>query len=673
MKNIARILYALFLFTSPAFSQLIIKEGAEGIYLFLDNKALVNTGEIKEINISRAVGREKEFKSIAKVLPISTLQELKNRIGDTELSEIRAINQLKDENQVLDFIKKNPDMTNYGLLNFDIGFLCGMGAVFEDKEAKAFPRNNPIKYKAEFVSSKNVIKEGTVTLGTTPKIEKPTLKTIFESDSSITITWSINAAKAEEALFGEVWMSEKANAPFIKTGTALAHYSEDNKEISFQWRQKTTPQLGYRFFVLPQTLTRLAGPSSDTTKAISSRYDNLSFVNNSKALDTLGGIYITWDELKNHHLLGGIVVERSRDTTGNYVVLDTIPALSKNYFDGKILPNTHYNYRFKTLDVEGTLSGGAAYVTGVFTPKMLALEAPTEVKIKSTKDGFPRISWSPVPSAEVSGYQVFRSSELSPGFTLVSNLIQDSVFVDTTVHNSRITYKYAVKTLNYENRTSLMSMEVLGSNQNKILPKTPYDVETYAEPGKATLRWKDMSSFDEYTLGYQIYKKTVNLNDKNSEEELSVSQLKARGFVKITPEIFVETIFTDTEVKPGTVYQYAVTAIDLFGVEGKSLGAYRVVVPTFNYKSPEIYVRNTSKGIQITWTDAAISEISNYIVFRRGPNQASPIKIGSVKRGQENFTDSNVKSGELYFYSIKMETSSGLITQAGLEKSVRKQ
>lgn len=674
MKNI-KILFTGFFFivNSLAFSQITVKEGSDAMYIFLGENTLTATGEIREINISRAVGKEKEFKTIGKITPVASAQELKRIAGEDILNQIQVINDLNSEAEAFDFIRKNPELSKYGILQLSLDFLKAMGILYADEEAKKLPKNTLVKYKAEFVSSRKEIKEAEIICGLSPKINKPSYQSLSENDSLVTVSWSVRAKGSEDAFLGEVWVSEKANAPFKKAGVTLAASSEDSEDIVFTWNQKTTPQLAYRFYLVPQTFLKLAGPKSDTVSAISSNYNNLSFVNNSIARDTLGGVYVSWDVLKNNNLLSGIIVERSRDTTGTYIVLDTIPAYAVSYLDTRILPNTYYKYRFKTLDIRGTESGGAAYVSGIYTPKRIALEAPEKVRMSYDKQGFPRISWTPVASAEISGYQVFRSSDIDRELSLVSNLIQDSVYVDTTVHNSRITYKYAVKTLNYENRSSEFSGEVFGNSQKKVLPKTPFDVETYAEPGKISLRWKDMTSFDEYIQGYVIYRKQSNEKEKNIEEELSIQDLKSRGFSKVNSAPTAEVLFTDTGIKSGHYYYYAVTAVDAFDVEGNALGAVHTSIPSFALKSPEIFARNTSKGIEITWTDASVNEIDSYTLYKRLATQTNPVQIGVVKKGTEKFTDTVVKTGELYFYTLRITSSDGVSSPLGTEKSVRKQ
>lgn len=663
----------LILIHPVVYSQITVKEGGDAMYIFLGENALVANGEIQEIKIFRALDKEKEFRAIGSITPAASLADFKLKAGAKVVREIQESNNLKSEAEVFEYLKKNPEINKYGLLPLSPDFLQAMGVLFIDKEAKKTPKNTVIKYKAEFISHRKEIKETSIICGIAPKIEKPVYKSLIENDSVVSVSWSLKKSGSPEAFWGEVWVSEKANAPFTKAGVTLANESEDGQHLTLSWQHPTTPQLAYSFYLIPQTFVNLSGTASDTISAISSSFNNLSFVNNSSAKDTLGGIYLKWDLLTSTDLLNGIILERTRDTTGNYTVLDTLPATATHYIDYRILPNTHYQYRFKTIDIRNKVSGAAATVTGVYTPKGIILEAPENVKINYDKGGYPRITWTPVAAPEIGGYQVFRASDIDRDFSLISNLIQDSVFVDTSLKTSRINYKYAVKTINYENRTSEFSNTVFGNYQKKDLPKTPYDVESYAEPGKVTLRWKDMTSFDEDVLGYFVYRKPAKETDKSRENELGPSELKALGFEKLYNQPLAETLIADNTVTAGQQYLYAVTSVDIYGTEGNSLGTYHITVPTLSLRAPEIFVRNTSKGIEVTWSDALIDGVSTYLIFRRLANQTTSKQIGSVPRGTEKFADPDVQPSQVYFYSIKIGGTGKGTSPLGLEKSVRKQ
>ena len=132
-----------------------------------------------------------------------------------------------------------------------------------------------------------------------------------------------------------------------------------------------------------------------------------------------------------------------------------------------------------------------------------------------------------------------------------------------------------------------------------------------------------------------------------------------------------EVIYADPSVSSLKQYQYAVTATDIFGVEGPALGVIQVSIPAVSLRVPEIYVRATSKGVEITWTDIVGVKTDSYAIYVRLPHEKAPRKIGEAPAGKEHFIDTRVTPGQLYFYSMKVKAA-GRESNSGNEKSVRK-
>ncbi|MCF2443316.1 hypothetical protein L0657_05050 [Dyadobacter sp. CY345] len=658
----------------PGFGQLGIKEGKDAVYVYLSNQRLsaqTPMQSITAVNILRAVGNE-SFKPVGRVQPALTPEDFKRVAGEGILKDIQTLKKLKSEQEAWEYLKKNPMLADYGMIILNPDFSVAMGAVYKDEEVKKLGVKN-VRYKAEFIgldAKSNSTVEGSLTLGTPPVIAKPELQTVVENDSSMIVTWKLSQAASPDAMLGQIWVREKANAPFKKTGYAFANRDEKNQNITFTWQQQVKPGLSYGLYMEPQTLLNLPGPLSDTVSLISRNFRNLAQIPIASAKDTSNGIFISWKTVGDISFLGGIVIERSKRPSEGFALLDTIPASATSYTDARVLSNTLYHYRFKILSIRGSLSEPSAYVSHRMFVKKRAIEAPEGVKIVYNKTGNAIISWKPVPSPEVSGYQVFRTLQGNEQFEQVSNLLQDSVFLDTSVFNSRLVYKYAIKTLNYENRTSELSKVVFGSPATAILPKTPYDIEGYAEPGKITLRWKDMVAYDAYIRGYTVYRKTLGAGSKPRETELSAQALLADGFRKINQELLQEVVLADKTATPGISYAYAVTATDQLGVEGNALGAKKMETPRFTLRAPEIYVRPTSKGIEITWSDVLVPGVDKYLLFTRTTTQKEPTLLAEIVPGKEVFVNAAAKAGQQYFYTMQVSRK-GIKSPLGMEKSAR--
>ncbi|MCE7042538.1 fibronectin type III domain-containing protein [Dyadobacter sp. CY312] len=661
--------------TLPGFGQIGVKEGKDAVYVYLADRRLsaqTPMQSITGVNLFRAIGKE-DFKPMGSVQAALTPEDFKSKAGKDILKDIQVQKNLKTEQEAWEFVKKHHLLTDYGLIVLNPDFSVAMGAVYKDAEVKKSGAKD-VRYKAEFITvdgKGNKTVEASLILGTPPVIAKPELQAVVENDSSMIITWKLNQATSPDVMLGQIWLRERANAPFKKAGYAFANRDEKNENITFTWQQKVKPGLSYGLYMEPQTLLNLPGPLSDTVSLISRNFRSLAQIPIATVKDTSNGIFISWKTVGDISFLGGIVIERSKLPSEGFALLDTIPASATSYTDTRVLPNTLYHYRFKMLSIRGSLSEPSAYVSHRMFVKKRPIEAPERVKIVYNQTGNAVISWKPVPSPEVSGYQVFRTLQGKDQFEQVSNLLQDSVFIDTTVHNSRLVYKYAIKTINYENRTSELSNIVFGSPAVAILPKTPYDVEGYAETGKITLRWKDMVAYDEYIRGYTVYRKALGAAIKPKDTELSAEALRADGFRKINQELTREVVFVDKTATPGLSYAYAVTSSDQFGVEGNALGAKKMDTPKLTLRAPEIYVRQTSKGIEITWNDVLVTGVDKYLLFVRTPGQKEPALLAEIQPGKELYVNSTAKPGQQYFYTMQI-SGRGSKSPLGIEKSARR-
>lgn len=673
MKTNLKIIVLLFAACLNGFAQLNIKEGKDAVYVFIANQSLSEQtpmGSVTGALLYRSLAGEKEFQLLGKVQAQLTREGFVKTAGIGALRNIMQLKGLKSEDAAWEYVKANPQLEKYGMIALNMDFLVAMGAVYKDTEAKKAGKS--VKYKVEYIAAGNKKEntvEGSSAFGIPPAIEKPALRSVQETDSSVSVSWSLNPERSPEALMGEVWVQEKANAGFKKAGYSLANQVDDI--LVFNWMQNTTPDLSYSFYLVPVTLVGLEGPRSDTTYLISQTFRNLPQVPIAQVKDTLGGILVSWEKIARTELMSAILVERSKNPEEGFILLDTIPAASVSYYDQRILPNTLYHYRFRVLGLRQNISEPSAYVSHQVMVESRDVEAPENVVLDHDKDGNIKLTWDKVLSPEVSGYQVFRALQGRDDFELVSNLLDGTAFTDTTLKNSRLVYKYQVKALNFENKVSGPSEVVFGSPDKLILPPTPYNVESYSEPGRITLRWKDMVSYDESVVSYNVYRKEVTRGSAVSDEELLPAALKARGFQKLNTLPVVEVLFADRSIQPNKEYQYAVTATDMFGNEGPALGTVDVNAPVIALRVPEIYVRTTSKGVEITWNDLLEPKADRYELYVRLQNEKVPKKLGETGPGKEQFTDARAVAGQLYFYSMKVRAN-GRESNFGNEKSVRK-
>ena len=90
-----------------------------------------------------------------------------------------------------------------------------------------------------------------------------------------------------------------------------------------------------------------------------------------------------------------------------------------------------------------------------------------------------------------------------------------------------------------------------------------------------------------------------------------------------------------------------------------SIVAYaEVILPlalptTYTYAVPENFaVRKTSKGVVIDWDIVKQDGVKSYNIYKRSLTETSAAKVITVDIAKGNYTDTNIKSGVLYYYSL---------------------
>ncbi len=108
--------------------------------------------------------------------------------------------------------------------------------------------------------------------------------------------------------------------------------------------------------------------------------------------------------------------------------------------------------------------------------------------------------------------------------------------------------------------------------------------------------------------------------------------------------------YTDVTASAGA---YCVTATDVFGNESFATDAILLSPLTATFMPPSnVTARKVSKGIEVDWDKSQQTGVKQYIIFRRAANEAQALKIGTVDASKEFFTDTTVKAGVTYYYSV---------------------
>jgi hypothetical protein len=211
----------------------------------------------------------------------------------------------------------------------------------------------------------------------------------------------------------------------------------------------------------------------------------------------------------------------------------------------------------------------------------------------------------------------------------------------------RNNYTWAVRTYTFSDRNSEPAFTASLQVANTIKPQAPAGGRSYTQPGLVHISWDDTKQSDRYISGYRIYRKSGALK---AGSYTSVETLRQAGFEPIETTGINE--YTGKEILSGE-WQYAVTSLDIFGMESE-VGFIQSVTAKAPYMAvPEQFsVRKTSKGISIEWDIVKQEGVKTYTIYKRSATETTATKLSAVDISKGVYIDANVKPGVLYYYSL---------------------
>jgi uncharacterized protein (TIGR03790 family) len=222
-------------------------------------------------------------------------------------------------------------------------------------------------------------------------------------------------------------------------------------------------------------------------------------------------------------------------------VADSPTLKTRHLFPMKNLkPGTPYYFRIKVVDpFKNATSKESKFYSPKYTPGPVAGLSVEE------KKGAVSLTWNRSEEEDVTGYKLYRKAAGDEDFELIASFPQSSTtYSDTKVKND-IEYLYMIKTCNKDNELSPKKTARASPTELLAVERLQGEVKT----GGIGLSWNVLDSKE--VGGYQVLRK----------------QSKENTFKKL--KFVLGGSYTDTDVKPGTVYYYKIKTMGKTGVEGK--------------------------------------------------------------------------------------------------------
>lgn len=663
-----------------------------GVYAVVSNVALSPArpspdGGLVAVRVLRAPAGSADFKEVGRVRQATSLAEFRQQAGQPALDQLRQAKQLATDDAAWAYVQAHPQLDDYGFMALSLPFRVAMGTAFLDAEAARAAAGTRFAYRLvpEYAAGQGppagapAYAEATVAVGQRSALPRPRARRSTGLDSAVVVRWVAPAAPAgtlATTLFGRVWRQGPGERGFsVVADQLLASRAERGRDdsVRFTFQQRVEPEALYRYYVEPLDFVGNPGPASDTAYVLSVAAARRPVVRLVVARDTAEGIALRWPALPAKPYLLGIEIQRSRDTRGNYVRLDTIPATADRYLDTRLLPDVTYHYRLRVLLRGGLrtpdVATGAAFAAHRGGPgRSAAPLAPVQLTAVPEGRGV-RLRWLPAAAGDLrhDAYFVCRGTSALDSLVVVSPALRGNTltFLDTTARNGRRQYAYAVKSVDKTLQASPYSDLAFAQPARARSVAAPLGLSAYADGPVLHLSWDDAQRRDPNVVAYRLYRRPApsataapNLKPANRPAP-SVSPGREPSATATDYTLLADNLRTpaydDAPPRLGQAYQYAVVALDALGTASP-----RTAPATFRTEAPrtvlappaQLNARAVPRGVEVSWSRPVVPPGRGYALYRRTREQPQAQRLATVTGAQTRFLDLSAKPGALYIYSL---------------------
>jgi fibronectin type 3 domain-containing protein len=634
-----------------------IVQGATGNYIFLEENSVgqnFKSSNYDYITISCDI--DGSWKLLQTVQGAKTANEFVKIVGDNVLTDIGILKKIKSNNEVWNYIQNNGAIKNFGLYAFSENCMQALGTLYIHYFDTKKYMGKTIHYKIAYFKNNKQIKQSENNSLVSEKLftNKPSLLSKSEKDSLVQAKWFLKKINNEPIIYGNVYkLTTDGKAQLVSKILALIP-NTSNDSILFNFSERVKPGQLFSYYLVPANYANLEGTPSDTISLFSINFEKINQVNNLKATDTFGGIYLSFLPPPASPIITGIIVQRSRYDKTGYANIDTIPPTATHYLDNKLIPNVSYYYQLRTISIRQlplmpTTWAGATHLN---KNEILPLP-PSNISATPTTKGV-LIKWQPSPQADNGGYRIYRANNVKDSLTAISLITQENEFLDTTALDNRHQYTYAITSINYSQVESAFSENAFASPVNNIVvPNAPTGLSASAENNRVMLYWKNMQTTDKYIKGYNIYKKELLNNEKLVDKVWKSVDLLKAGFKVLNSNIIEASTYINQQEFANDRCAYYITAVDDNGIESEAINPLIVNIPKLNIMPPGNFsARKISAGIALSWDKTAQENITNFAIYKRLSNETKATLLIKLDKNTEAFTDKLIQKNKTYYYSI---------------------
>lgn len=428
--------------------------------------------------------------------------------------------------------------------------------------------------------------------------------------------------------------------------------SNDGKHLMIH-DKSVTDKAQYSYIIIPFDYFGNEGVPTETIDVYhATKYSLTAKVSklDAQSLDNEDAIKLSWNLIDKYDVIS-IDIYRGSIYDGYYAkvgsalpnesfYLDKSVVAMKTYYYSLVI-NTSYGRTYPSMRVSGMLNANKA---NFFPPINLIVEK---------LNGVAKLRWEN-SGRDTKGYYVYRS------FNYTDNPKQISTFIPNS-RDSIITYTdslkniteaavimYAVTDENLSYNQSPLSEKVAIEGIAKKLP-VAYPLETKLIDEKVLLLWKDYFADYPALIGFNIYRKTLNDDNKLVED-----------WKKISFTNYGINTYRDNTVTEGMRYLYAIEAVGIYNNEtGTRSPETDIFIPEYLPMSPSNFkAMAINSEIVLEW-DAIFDKTISKILIYRAESGKEDVLIKEVSPETISFSDLIVKKEVTYFYTIVSVNKNG--------------
>ncbi|MBL7997635.1 MAG: hypothetical protein JNL32_03260 [Candidatus Kapabacteria bacterium] len=635
----------------PVFTGEAYWKPGEGVYVFTGFTSAGGGSDTIEAVVQRSIAGA-PLSDAFRVKRAENIDDVKRNGGMDMVQSLKQRLNVTDDNDVWKWMQERRDIRVYIGYLFDVRLRAALGFAGLDASAKEIANGTELRYKVKYILKSGSSVDGpTVTLnaGEPPRIQKPLLQYVTSRDSQSTIRFVSGGASSQTAYAANVYRATDEGV--FEKRDYVTPARKKNDSVYYDVIDNTEPEKLYRYYIVPFDAVGNTAMNSDTASTLSLHDSRMPTVRNASLSDVPQGIRIQWSPLPPKPYWAGIEVARRQEGFEEYVVVDTVAATDTVFIDKNVLVNTHYSYALRSLAFRAKNDPPSVYVMGMHTQNQREPLAPYNITTQQEGRGV-RISWEKTNDPVSRGCIVYRKTRMSDPFAAISKVSNDTTFFDNdTSLNGRIAYIYTVRSISFSDKTS-SETKLVYCRPNRVSPMyAPLAPTCYYDGGMIRLTWRQDPT-DGTTRGFHIWRR-IKQTAMPDAAMFATKAAAKYGFTKLNKDIIRSIDFDDVTGKEDVVYEYAVSAEDMFGNESPLSQLLEFTIPQIEIAPPsKLYAQPTEKGVELTWSKQFNPLLKELRIYRREPSGGEPTMLATIKGDTPYFFDSTAKRGTDYFYSI---------------------